>query len=400
MLGAGLFQLSGIARALQLGLEVVTVDNVPTNPGHRLAHRAVDLSTTDVAGVVRLASELSVDGIVTFSSDVAVEAVAAVREELGLPGPTLRSVRLLSHKARFRRLQYDHGITHPAFTVVPPDVALEGVGLADLPDAVVVKPADSSGSRGVTILREANPDAVYRAIGRARERSRSGEVVVEGLLRGTEVGGDAFLRAGRLECLFITEKRLNGVWVDGHCYPNPSVTDRQTRVIALEIERCCQAAGLDDGPINFDVMVDGMKAVVIEMSPRTGGNGIPRVIDAVEGVDLEERSILHGLRAAPSSRRTSGLDRSGSTRAVSRVLTSAIGGVVAEVADPNTLLSSERRLQEVWLAARPGDVLSVRDGRPQPFALVIFRLDRAEDEPTRWEFEDLVRLRSEPNVHE
>jgi len=75
VLGAGLFQLSGIRKAVKRGYEVITLDNNPSNIGHNYSHRSINCSTTDRDRVLRHAERLRVDGICTFSSDAAIPSL-------------------------------------------------------------------------------------------------------------------------------------------------------------------------------------------------------------------------------------------------------------------------------------------------------------------------------------
>jgi len=69
ILGAGPLQVSAIRKAVELDLEVITVDYLPENMGHRYSHHFVNCSTTDREGVLYAAREMEIDGICTFSSD-------------------------------------------------------------------------------------------------------------------------------------------------------------------------------------------------------------------------------------------------------------------------------------------------------------------------------------------
>ena len=85
VLGAGVFQLSIIRKAHELGAYVITADNVPSNPGHRIANQSINCSTTETQTLIGQAIDLGIDGVVTAASDVAVPTVAAVRTAVGLP---------------------------------------------------------------------------------------------------------------------------------------------------------------------------------------------------------------------------------------------------------------------------------------------------------------------------
>ena len=292
ILGAGPFQLSGIAKAVSRGLEVVTLDNRPDNPGHARAARTIHCSTTDIARVLDHATALGIDGVCTFASDAAVAAVATVAEALGLPGPRARAAAIMTKKARFRAVQARAGLPHPDFVSATSalDLAHRAV---DLAPPIVVKPADSSGSRGIRRIDLEGPEAIRAAAQEALIFSRSSEVVAEGFVAGTEVGGDAFLQDGRIAFLCPTRKLRAGFVVTGHVVPSGLAAEAEARIGAA-VARAAAACGYRDGPLNFDLIL-GDEAVAIEVSPRTGGNGIPQAIELALGIDLEAAVISQAL---------------------------------------------------------------------------------------------------------
>jgi formate-dependent phosphoribosylglycinamide formyltransferase (GAR transformylase) len=172
VLGAGPFQAPLIERAVALGCEVISVDYLPGNVGHRLSHRYVNCSTVDRDGVLAAAREHGVDGICTYSSDVAVPTVAYVAQQLGLPGAPLAAAITMAAKHRFRAFQAQEGLSHPHF-VSGTRFAMVADGLSRLRFPAVFKPVDTSGSRGVTRLETGEVQLARRAFDRARNASRS-----------------------------------------------------------------------------------------------------------------------------------------------------------------------------------------------------------------------------------
>ncbi|MFO1406497.1 MAG: ATP-grasp domain-containing protein [Steroidobacteraceae bacterium] len=298
VLGAGVNQVPGIRRAVASGLRVLTVDWDLGNPGHRHGQASFEASTTDVESVLALARRESPDGIVTFASDAATGTVANVARTLGLPGADPEAVAVLSNKGAFRRLQHSLGLAAPRYTV--------GSSVDDLRDAwlptagpLIVKPVDSSGSRGVSLVQYSDRPAFERAVASALSHSRSGKACVEEFIPGEEVGGDALLVDGSIAYLQCTHKLRRGFVVTGHALP-PSIRDRQQQAVAASVEALCRAAGHRDGVVNFDVIVDGDRATVIEMSPRTGGNGISALLEAVTGVSTVAAAIAFALERRPA----------------------------------------------------------------------------------------------------
>lgn len=297
ILGAGPFQVPGIIKAVRLGLEVVTVDYLPDNLGHRHSHHFVNCDTRDSQGVLQAARRLAVDGICTFSSDVACATVSQVAQGLGLPGPPLASVQAMTNKAAFRRFQRQHGLPCPHFAVLSSHEQLPE-GVAGLNPPLLFKPPDSSGSRGVTSCDELRPEALRAAYESAAAFSSTGEVVAEEMVAGQEVGGDGFMAHGRLRFMAVTHKHLRGFLVKGHSLP-PSLPADDLRRVRQTLQECLGLLGYSDGAVNFDVMVNQGQVVILEMSPRTGGNGIGALIERYYDVDLERAVIEAAMGGEP-----------------------------------------------------------------------------------------------------
>ena len=302
ILGAGIWQLPLIRRCASRGLEVIAADNIPGNIGHAFAHRSLDISTVDVDRVIEAAMELKIDAISTMASDVAVPSVAAVAARLGLNGPSPRQAGVMCQKSKFRALQHEHGLpTVPFHEVGPGDDVPWGILKSEGP--WLVKPVDSSGSRGVFVL-DADDDAhASRAVQESQRFSRSSRVCIERFVEGTSVSGDGFLHNGDLSGACITHKIARGFVVHGHELPSPLELATQREVFKL-VESTCAALGYLNGPVDFDVVIGAESNLVIELAPRLGGNGIPELIERATSHDLIDRNISWALGedVAPSGR--------------------------------------------------------------------------------------------------
>ena len=271
ILGAGTWQLPLIRRCASKDLEVVTVDNIPGNIGHAFAHRSLDISTVDTDRVIEAAMELRIDAISTMASDVAVPSVAAVAARLGLNGPSPRQAGIMCQKSKFRALQHEHGLPTVAFHEVGPGDdapwdALKSEG------PWLVKPVDSSGSRGVLVLDADDRAHAARAVQESRRFSRSSRVCIERFVEGTSVSGDGFLHNGEISDACITNKIARGFVVHGHELPSPLGQATQREVLEL-VEATCAALDYRNGPVDFDVVVGAESNLVIEIAPRLGGTG-------------------------------------------------------------------------------------------------------------------------------
>lgn len=292
ILGASLTQLPIIKKAVELGYYVITLDNIPSSIGHQFSHQSVNCSTADQISVLKLSQQLNINGITTFASDIATLTVAFVAKSLNLPSCPLSTTNILANKANFRLFQETNDLSHPRFFISKNSTDIANLP-AHLTAPLIFKPIDTSGSRGITKVDHFNINHYRDAYNHAQQYSRSKTVSIEQFMIGTDVSGDGFLINGKLHA-FITQKYKHNFIPIGHSLPN-NISDEDEKRILTTVEQTCHAANYFNGPIDFDVNISAQHTMVIEMSPRLGGNGIPELINHHTGIDLIEMSIEYAL---------------------------------------------------------------------------------------------------------
>lgn len=137
-----------------MGYYTVLCDYLPDNPGQYVADKYYNASTTDVEAVYEIAKAEQVDGILAYASDPAALPAALVADRLGLPTNPPEAVRILGVKHEFRRFLQEQGFACPRFHTFSPSDEIRGVedAVKGFRFPIVVKPTDSSGSKGVTKL--------------------------------------------------------------------------------------------------------------------------------------------------------------------------------------------------------------------------------------------------------
>lgn len=307
ILGGSPFQVPLIRRAKERGLYVVTCDYLPGNPGHRLADEYHNVSTTDKDGVLALARRIGIDAVATLSSDPALQAVAYVANTLGLPGAPLSAVVQLTEKDAFRALMRSAGLRTPVTRVLTDSDASHVRAVADELAASglrhIVKPVDSCGSKGITVLEPGARD-LDAAVNLALAHSMGRRCIIEQYVDGPQIHGDGFMQAGRLvhhylgDHVFYTRTR-NRIPISTR-WPC-RFGDDVLADLAAQVERVCDAAGYADGPVNIEARVTPAGGVyVIEVAPRNGGNFVPLIQQHLTGFDFVERVLdgALGIRAA------------------------------------------------------------------------------------------------------
>jgi biotin carboxylase len=297
MLGGADIQVSAIKSAKKLGLYVITCDYLPNNPGHQFSDEYHNISTTDLNGVLNLAEKLKIDGIIAYASDPAALTAAYVSEKLGLPGNPYEVVKIMSDKELFRKFMTANGFTCPksnAFHTYKEAY----IWTSTLDDDFIIKPVDSSGSKGVQVIKKG--EEFFEEFRVALSFSRKGKVIIERFItkNGYQIGGDGFVVDGKLvfRCFgdihFSKTNPLLPCSVSMPSLHNPQNIER----VHDEIQRLITKIGLKMGALNFDIMIDENEQVhIIEIGPRNGGNMIPELTEYCTGVDMKTASILQSV---------------------------------------------------------------------------------------------------------
>ena len=294
--GAGRHQRRAIEQARARGLRVAAVDRNADAPGLTSADVAEVVDFSDVGAVVEVARRIGIDGALTISADRAVPVVAAVAEELGLPGIGTPTAHLLTHKRAMRDALGAAGLPQPPYaslrSTADIDAALEKVSFP-----AVLKPVDSGGQRAV--FRIESREELERDLGEAIAESPTDEALLEEFVDGIELNGIVIARVGEPALITLSDRlRPPGIgfgvgWI--HVYP-PSIPPEQLRLAGQVAVESVRALGLADA-IAFPQLIaspDGSVAVV-EVAARIPGGQMADLVRHAVGVDLVEVALLQAL---------------------------------------------------------------------------------------------------------
>ena len=208
-LGGAYAQVPILKEAKARGYYIITCDYLPDNPGHKLADEYHNVSTTDMQGVLNLARKVNPDFVVAYASDPAAPVAAFISEKLGLPGNPYESVRILSEKDLFRTFQKENGLNVPKFALLTEnDNPDEKLRMLKYP--FIVKPSDSSGSKGVSKVSSLNE--IDSAIKTAFAFSRNKRIIAEEFIGNdlADIHGDGFVVDGELVFSCLGDHIYNG----------------------------------------------------------------------------------------------------------------------------------------------------------------------------------------------
>ncbi len=289
VLAASRYQVPVITTARRLGYRVVTTDNVPTNPGHRLADASYGIDTTDRQGVLEIARRERITGIIAACTDVAVPTAAYVAEQLGLPGVPLPSAEILCDKIAFREFLTTHGLPTPvaypfASGYEPaPDLFDQGTWIS--------KPDRSSGSKGVFIIR--SPAEFRQRQPETLSFSPTGRGILEKFIVGAQGTCEGVLQQGELALAFVLDRQTVAppyTATCGHYVPTNLPRHSQMRLFAL-LQAIWSLLGITDTVFDCDFVATPEEVYILEMTPRLGGNSISTLLQQAAGFDIIEYAV-------------------------------------------------------------------------------------------------------------
>ena len=302
LLGGSDQQLVAIDTAKRLGYETILCDYLPDNPGQFHADRFYPASTTDKEAILRIAEEEKIDGILAYASDPAAPTAAYVAEKLGLPGNPYESVEILCRKDRFRKFLSENGFCTPKakgyHDIAAARSDLES-GFFRFP--VLVKPTDSSGSKGVSRIDSAQD--VDGKLQSAFDRSRTKTIVIEEWVEkyGYQIAGDGLSIDGRLAFRYFGNDHFDESNDVNPFVPTaasfPSILPESVQnMVHDEIQRLLTLLGMKTCTYNFDIRIDKDGNVyLMEIAPRSGGNYIPDILTIATGVDLIACAVKNAM---------------------------------------------------------------------------------------------------------
>ncbi len=287
-LPGGRWQVPVIRLAQHMGFHVTCADGTPNAPAFEVADEAIHVELQDVRALVEIGRGRRVDAVMTEQTDFAVPLVARVAAALRRRGLPVDVAEAATDKAIMRDRAAAAGVRQPAFRVCcTAEDALCAAGELGAP--LFSKPVDGQSSRGVRRIDRCDQGAVVQAFARAAAASRSGRVLFEQCLFGTECTVEGFVVDGRPTTLAVSSKE--------HYTDLPGVASRltwpghfdeaTTGRIARANEAVARALGIPFGITHAEFVIDGSgEPWFVEMAARGGGTRISsHIVPAVCGFE-------------------------------------------------------------------------------------------------------------------
>ncbi len=302
VLGAGRSQMPVMELCRKYGKKVITVSPKGDYPGFAWADYSEYCDVRDREAVLEIARKYDICGILSEQLDEAVPTAAYVSGKMGLKGIPYETALKFRDKELMLAEAEKAGIAVPRSITITEAREAENLQDRGIAFPAVVKPADSSASRGVSLVREAGE--IPGAVAEALKWAANGRVIVEEYIEGNHYSVDAYTRGGvthnldigsfwmfDLPDLFITKRVCN---LEASLVPEGS---EDAAVLAAN-KKLVEAFGLPFGITHGEYIYakrDG-RVYLIEVAARGGGAFIASdIVPEATGVNMTDLYVREAL---------------------------------------------------------------------------------------------------------
>lgn len=303
ILGTNEYQNPLIIRAKELGYETHVFGWKTGEIGEVTADVYHDVNILDYERLWKEVQSLEVCGVASIASETAMPPMDHLLRKLNIPCNSIECERLCTDKYAMRCAMRDAGIEGPLFMETGIDLDVEKVKKFKYP--FIIKPADSSSSRGVTKVEKA--EDVRGALNYALSWSESKRAMIEEFVDGPEYSGDSIAYEGKYKLLAITEKETTGAphFVEvGHRQP-AKLDDAMRQKVEETLYKAFAALKIEYGAVHpeFRITKDG-KIYFMEVGARMGGDCIGSdLVPLSTGYDYMGMVISIGCGEKPDFRK-------------------------------------------------------------------------------------------------
>lgn len=331
ILGAGVYQVPLIRKAREMGLYAIVV-SIPGNyPGFELADKVYFENTVNYEKILSIAKKEKIDGIVTTGTDVAVITIGKICDALGLKGVSEEGASIACDKIMMKKVFEESGKVNTAdFYFADIDGTIEDYQKISekIGYPVIFKAVDSSGSRGITCVKNASEiKHAYEAVAKV---TRQDKFVIEKYLVGEEFGAQAYVQDGKVEFVLphgdYVYKGDAGVPI-GHYAPF-NLLEYEDAIYEQTIE-AIKAMKLNNCAINADFILCDGTVYVLEIGARGGATQLIELTSLYYGFDYYEKI----LRVAMGEKVDFSPDNEKRVPNASHLLMSNKSGVIKEIAN-------------------------------------------------------------------
>jgi len=304
-IGAGKWQNRAILKSVDMGYKVLSVDGDDSAIGFAVSNMTLVVDIRDIektkSSVLKIIKNqgLQVVAVHCVANEAGQISASVIREELNLSGLKLEQARALTNKVCQRELFNSQYLLTPNWVEVISEHSISEIKTKIEKkigeENIIVKPADSSGSRGITVLRGYDLEQLKAAVEFALKASVSNKAIVEQYINGKEYTIESITIDGVTHVLMVTKKHK----VDGtddtvaRRLVSNNIGIKLIKNFEYAINSFCQSTSINDCIGHTEVIKDSEgRFWLVEMAGRGAGFGVfEKMLPVYSDYDVIEASL-------------------------------------------------------------------------------------------------------------
>lgn len=296
VIGAGWEQFALFEKIKEHGHHIIATHPNINADSFRLADVTYVKDSRDICAHLTIAETHNIDTVITDNCDYSLYTASVVASKLGLPFTSVKSALFSNDKFSQRQACAKFGVMQPEFYKVrTPQDASEAAEKIGYP--VVIKPVDSRGTFGITIVNDAKElfDAYFDAV----SYSPSLTLICERFIEGELVTVDGFCFSNGHQSLTVASRKFaEGKKPVTKSVSYPSQHDDELKSLLLRNhQRVVEALGYDFGHTHGEYFVTKNNDIyLVECANRGAGVYTSSTINPlITGIDLNEIFLNQAL---------------------------------------------------------------------------------------------------------
>ncbi len=287
---SGFWQVKGIKEAGKLGMKTLAIDCNKKAEGFKHSDDYLCLDTNNHENIIieLKKKNINIIGALSFCSDIGIELCAYIRSKFSIKGYGIETARKLVNKHHQRSEWEKAGLQQNFKWKIFFDSNKAFEYLKGINSKKVLKPVDSSGSKGVLVYKKES-EIEFNDIKNAFEFSRCKQIIIEDFIEGKEYTIEVFYEKSNPYILAITEKqklRSSNFTIANKIF-TPNLEDLTIKKIKHHVFKAAKALGYYSGIAHVEIIIGKSGTInLVEFSARGGGFGLNHFfVENVCGID-------------------------------------------------------------------------------------------------------------------
>jgi biotin carboxylase len=272
IIGASYLQVPLVIKAKEMGVETHCFAWKDGAVCEDIADFFYPISILNKEDILKKCLEIKIDGITTIATDLATPTISYVAEYMNLIANSYQTAINSTNKWQMRNVFKTHNCSIPDFFIVD---KLSSINVDQLSFPLIVKPIDSSGSRGVS--KVSNIKEFNKAVKYAINESISQKAIIEEYIDGCEVSVESISWYGKHTIIAITDKITTGPphFVELEHHQPSKLGPLIQEKIKIETLNALNALNVQYGASHTEIKISSNNTpYLIEVGARMGGDFI------------------------------------------------------------------------------------------------------------------------------